>query len=102
MNVLVRPRFYLDVEEEVYWLLTNAGIEVAQRWHSMVWQTVEMLKAHPYLGRERQDLKQAGIRSWRVKHFARWLVFYAVEDQNLVIYRVRSGLMELGRLEMRS
>jgi len=25
MNVIVRPQFYLDIEEEVYWLLANAG-----------------------------------------------------------------------------
>ena len=63
MNVIVRPQFYLDIEEEVEWLLTNAGAGVAQRWHEAVWQTLELLTAHPYLGRERKDLKQPGIRS---------------------------------------
>ena len=33
MNVIVRPQFYLDLEDEVFWLLTNAGANVAQRWH---------------------------------------------------------------------
>ena len=102
MKIVVRPQFYLDVEEEVYWLLTNAGIDVAQRWHGAVWQTIELLKAHPKLGRERKDLRQPGIRSWRVKQFSRWLLFYAVEEENLIVYRVRSGLMDLIQLEMRS
>jgi len=63
MNVIVRPQFYLDIEEEVDWLLTNADAGVAQRWHEAVWQTLELLTAHPHLGRERKDLKQPGIRS---------------------------------------
>jgi hypothetical protein len=28
MKIVVRPQFYLDIEEEVYWLLTNAGVDV--------------------------------------------------------------------------
>ncbi len=31
MNVIVRPQFYLDIEEEVHWLFQNAGGEIAQR-----------------------------------------------------------------------
>jgi plasmid stabilization system protein ParE len=102
MNVIVRPQFYLDLEEGVFWLLTNAGANVAQRWHEAVWQTIELLRVHPHLGRERKDLTQSGIRSWRVKPFPRWLVFYSLRNENLVAYRIRSGLMNLSRLEMQS
>jgi plasmid stabilization system protein ParE len=101
MNVIVRPQFYLDIEEEVHWLFQNAGGEIAQRWHHALWQTVEMLKAHPQAGRVRKDLKQPGIRSWRINGFPRWLVFYSA-DKKLALCRVRSGFMDLTRLEMRS
>ena len=102
MKVIVRPQFHLDVEEEVYWLLVNAGVDVAQRWHRAVWRAVEMLKTHPRIGREREDLNQSGIRSWRIKDFPRWLVFYSVDKENLVLYRIRSGFMDLTGLGMRS
>ncbi len=102
MKVIIRPQFYLDIEEEAYWLLTNAGVDVAQRWHEAVWLAIELLKAHPRLGRERNDLEQPGIRSWRIKHFNRWLIFYTLREEYLVLYRLRSGLMNLTRLEMRS
>lgn len=102
MNVNVCPQFYLDIEEEVYWLLRKAGGEVATKWHDALWQSVEMLKTHPLIGRERKDLKQPGIRSWRVKGYARWLIFYGAEEGKLTLYRVRSGLMDLSSLEMRS
>ena len=100
MNVIVRPQFYLDVEEEVYWLLEKAGAEVAQQWHNALWQTVELLTTQPQIGRERKDLKQPGIRSWRVQNFTRWLIFYGVREPDLILYRVRSGLMNLRVLQM--
>jgi plasmid stabilization system protein ParE len=102
MNVIVRPRFYLDIEEEVYWLLENAGADVARRWHDAVWQTIELLKVHPQLGRERKDIKQPGVRSWQVEQFPRWLVFYALREECLVLCRVRSGLMNLTQIKMQS
>ena len=73
---------------------------MAQRWHEAVWETIDLLRKHPRIGRERKDLKQPGIRSWRVKQFARWLVFYEVSGENLVLHRIRSGLMNLIQLEM--
>ena len=100
MKVLVRPRFYEDISEELYWLLEKAGLDVAQHWHDSVWQTVELLKTSPFIGRRRPDLKHPGIRSWRVEHFSRWLIFYGVREHALVLYRVRSGTMNLAALKM--
>ena len=101
MSVIIRPQFYSDIEEEVYWLLARADVPVAQRWHAAVWETIERLKTHPLIGRERKDLKQTGIRSWRVNHFTRWLIFYEVQGETLIIYRVRSGVMDLTQIRMR-
>lgn len=75
---------------------------MAKRWPEAVWQTIALLKTHPHLGRERKDLQQPGIRSWRVKHFTRWLIFYGLRGDQLVLYRVRSGLMNLVVLKMES
>jgi plasmid stabilization system protein ParE len=100
MTVLVRPRFYEDITEEVLWLLENAGPDVARQWHEALWRTVELLKASSSIGRKRGDLKQPGVRSWRVEHFARWLVFYGVRDEALILYRVRSGTMNLAALRL--
>ena len=47
MNVIVRPQFYLDIEEEVYWLLENASTDVGRGWHDAVWRTIELVKTHP-------------------------------------------------------
>lgn len=61
-----------------------------------------MAQTPPLIGRERKDLKQTGIRSWRVNRFARWLIFYEAQNEKaLVIYRVRSGFMDLTQIKMR-
>ena len=65
--------------------------------------TIEDLKRHPHLGRERLDLLPNGIRSWRIKRFPRWLIFYTLrQDGALVLLRVRSGTMNLVVLQMES
>jgi plasmid stabilization system protein ParE len=91
----VRPAFYLDIAHEELWLLEHAGAEVADRWHESLWETIGFLEQHPFIGRKRRDLKHKEVRSWRVKDFERWLIFYDVRDDVLVLYRVVSGTMDL-------
>lgn len=102
MNGRVRPQFYLDVAEEIQWLIENAGSEVAKAWHDAAWDTILFLERNPRLGRQRKDLKEPGIRSWRVNHFTRWLIFYRVENNRIVVYCVRSGTMNLIVPKMKS
>ncbi len=102
IQVVKRPRFLLDLAEELTWLNHKAGPGVAERWYQSLLATIDDLKRHPHLGRERRDLKPAGIRSWRVKRFPRWLVFYSVREDGLVFLRVRYGTMNLKRLRMQS
>jgi plasmid stabilization system protein ParE len=102
MRVNVRPRFWRDLEEEAAYLTQQAGEEIAQRWAAAVWESVEELKAMPLLGRARLDLPFAGIRSWRVKRYPNWALFYAAREDGIVLYRVRHGAMNLPRLDFAS
>jgi plasmid stabilization system protein ParE len=102
MNLFTRPLFYLDVAEEIEKLAKRAGANTAHRWDAGVQRTIKDLLAQPYLGRERKDLTPPTIRSWRVRGFPRWLIFYRVEDPKLVLLRVRYGAMDLPALEMES
>ena len=102
-KVLKRPRFLLDLAEELTWLNDKAGPDVAEEWYQAVLQTIAFLAKHSLAGRERKDLWPPGLRSWRVSGFPRWLVFYAAgPDDQLVLYRVRQGTMNLLVLKMRS
>ena len=103
MNVAKRPRFLLDLAEELTWLKEKAGVDVAERWYDALLATIQFIRKNPRVGRERNDLRPAGIRSWRMRDFPRWLVFYGVTDSGMVVfYRVRSGTMNLVVMKMES
>ena len=103
MTADTRPRFLLDMAEELAWLDDNAGTDVAERWYDALLATIEFLCEHPYVGRERKHMRRTGIRSWRMRDFPRWLIFYGVtEEKDIVLYRVRSGTMNLVVMKMES
>jgi plasmid stabilization system protein ParE len=103
VNAAKRPRFLLDLAEELTWLKEKAGAEVAERWYDALLATIQFIRKNPLVGRERKDLSPAGIRAWRVRGFPRWLVFYGVTAGNeIVFYRVRSGTMNLVVMKMES
>ena len=103
MNVARRPRFLLDLAEELIWLKDKAGADVAGRWYDALLAAIQFIEKNPLVGRERKDLSPAGIRSWRVRGFPRWLIFYAVTPKKAVVfYRVRSGTMNLVVMKMGS
>ncbi len=98
MNLRVRPQFFADLAREQLWLLEHAGTDVADRWHEAVFETIKFLEANPVIGRERKDLKHPGIRSWRVNHFRRWLIFYGLREDALILHRVVYGMRDLPRV----
>ncbi|MGO8680462.1 MAG: type II toxin-antitoxin system RelE/ParE family toxin [Limisphaerales bacterium] len=103
MSLSQSPRFLLDLAEELTWLNDKAGADVAQRWFDALVATLQFIEQNPHVGRERKDLSPAGIRSWRVRGFPRWLIFYRVTTgQEIIFYRVRSGTMNLLVLKMES
>ena len=102
MEVFKRPQFLLDLAQELTRLNAKAGADVAERWYQGLADTIDELARHPFLGRERLDLKPNDIRSWRVNGFPRWSVFYTVRDEALILLRVRYGTMNLAKLEMQS
>jgi plasmid stabilization system protein ParE len=98
-----RPCFLLDLADELIWLNDKAGAEVAERWYAALLATIEFIEQNPHIGRGRKDLSPAGIRSWRVSGFPRWLIFYAItREKEIVFYRVRSGTMNLVVMKMES
>jgi plasmid stabilization system protein ParE len=103
VNAAKRPRFLLDLAEELYWLKDKAGADVAERWYAALLVTIQFIEKNPLVGRERKDLTPTGIRSWRVRGFPRWLIFYAIiGKKEIVFYRVRSGTMNLVVMKMKS
>jgi plasmid stabilization system protein ParE len=103
VSLAQRRRFLLDVAEELTWRNDKAGAEVAERWYDALLATIRFIERNPFIGRDRKDLSPAAIRSWRLNEFPRWLIFYAVNrKKEIVLYRVRSGTMNLVVMKMES
>jgi addiction module RelE/StbE family toxin len=90
--------FEQDFAELVVRFTNEASSEVAHHFIESTIKLVRMLRQHPELGRPRKDLRPAGIRSFRLQGFERYLLFYQVEEDNLVLLRLRYGGMDLPAL----
>lgn len=95
MKAVFRPRFILDIEEAADYLQTEAGEPVVVQWRDALKQTLAALREFPELGRIRADLPIEDIRTFYVKGFANWLVFYRVEKGTVEFLRVKHGMMHL-------
>src|ERR1041385_6438461 len=59
--------------------------------------TFDFIAANPEIGRRRYDLQRPEIRSWQVREFNRFIIFYRVEAERVLIYRVLDGARDLNR-----
>lgn len=100
MKFLVRPAFWSDLDRHHYWLTRHVRPDIADRWLNATWETIGFLQAHPGFGRLRTDLRHPGVRSWLVKGFPRWTLFYGIKDDCLVLYRIEGGETNLRRLRV--
>ena len=59
------------------------------------YDTFEFIAQNPGIGRRRSDLGFPEVRSWRVKGFRRFLVFYRETPECVQIWRVLHGAQDL-------
>src|SRR5689334_2503394 len=68
-----------------------------QQFLEAVYDAFAFLAQHPGAGRTRGDLGFPEVRSWRVKGFRRFLVFYREFPDRVQIWRVLYGARDLQR-----
>jgi plasmid stabilization system protein ParE len=98
MKLVFGSLFEQDFAELVSRFAREASYEVATRFEENTCDLVQLLLKNPKLGRLRNDLKPAGIRSFRVRGFDRYLLFYQVRGEQLILLRLRYGGMNLQAL----
>lgn len=93
MTLVVTANALEDLDEA--WLfLAQEDLEAADRLVDEVHATAQRLLKHPELGRARPELRE-GIRSWTV---GRYLVFYTIRRDTLIVLRVVHGRRDLDAL----
>jgi plasmid stabilization system protein ParE len=95
MKLVFSSVFEADLAEISTRLAAEASAEIAVRWENAVVGAVEQLQEWPELGRSRPELRPVGIRSWGIKQFPNYLLFYRVTGDELALLRVRYGGMNL-------
>ena len=85
-----------DLLEACGYLATGSA-EVAERFLEAVDSTLDLLRSNPQAGRLRESAaaRLAGIRSWLVRGFPSYLVFYRLEAGRVEIVRLLHGARDL-------
>jgi plasmid stabilization system protein ParE len=95
MNVKKSSVFLADIEDCADYLVTQSGEEFARRWKTELDRTIGLIRSQPEMGRVRHDLPFAGIRTFFLKEFPRYLIFYRLKKRTIEFLRVRHGMMHL-------
>jgi toxin ParE1/3/4 len=98
MNLVFSSLFEQDFAELITFFASQASDEVAARFGQNTYKLISLLLHNPELGPLRKDLKPTGIRSFRIRGFERYLLFYQVRGKDLVLLRLRYGGMNLQAL----
>ena len=98
MMLVFSSVFEQDFAELVTLLATEHSPDLAIRFERNTYALIKFLLKHPEIGRPRHDLKPDGIRSFRVRGFERYLLFYQVKGDELILLRLRYGGMDLPAL----
>jgi toxin ParE1/3/4 len=75
--------------------IQQANPAVARAFVHAAYDNFEFLACNPNVGRTRIDLGFPEIRSWRIKGFRRYLIFYRVLPDRIQIWRVLHGARDL-------
>jgi toxin ParE1/3/4 len=91
-----RPEVILDLAEIHTWI-SERNLDAAERFLRAVDRTFGQINQHPGLGWSRswKSPKLRGVRSWRVKDFPEFLIFYREEKEATEIYAVLRGSRHL-------
>lgn len=96
MKVLPRRQALEDLQN-AYAFLRADSPSAAEHFLASINAEVELLAAHPFLGR-RRHFKRRGIRSWRVRGFEKLLIFYLPTGRALEVIRVLHGAKDVAAL----
>jgi plasmid stabilization system protein ParE len=97
-RVVFTSIFEADFAEITAQFAALASPEVSSHWEEAIIRLTALLQKHPNLGSVRRDLKPVGIRTFGIKEFPNFLIFYRVTAGEIIFLRVRYGGMDLPKM----
>lgn len=92
-----RSTFFRDVENIGRYIAAR-NASAANRFLDAVEASVESLLREPGLGHEAGFRRAVGYRSWPVRGFGNYLIFYKVREDEVVFARLLHGARDLPRI----
>jgi toxin ParE1/3/4 len=89
-----------DILEQAAWYQEQSGLKLADRWEKAVSSILLRLAANPAAGAlcSFKAIELAGTRRMPVPRFPKHLVFYRLQNEEMVILRIVHGARDLESL----
>ena len=99
MRIVVLPRAEEDISESALYIAKDS-LEAAIRFIDRTRDTFEFLSRHPEAGSEHLFLSPSlkGTKSWPVRNFEKWLVFYQLHADEILVIRILHGARDIDNL----
>ena len=94
LPVVHGDELYCDLQDIARFLRRQHEAQ-AERFLRSVYRSFDQLSLHPHLGRLRPEYQQPNLRSWGVRGFEQYLIFYSVRQNDLLVYRIIHGSRDL-------
>jgi len=83
-QIIFSSVFEADFAEITAQFAVLASLETSLRWEEAVVRLTALLQKHPELGRIRRELRPRGIRTFVLKEFPDFLVFYRITATEII------------------
>ncbi|MFN0061680.1 MAG: type II toxin-antitoxin system RelE/ParE family toxin [Myxococcaceae bacterium] len=94
--VTVSPAALRDLQN-IYQYIADRRPPASEAFLRNVAVEFDLLSERPFLGR-RRHFKTSGIRSWRVRGFENFIVYYRVRRKDVRILRVLHGAQDVSQM----
>jgi toxin ParE1/3/4 len=89
MGCIRSPQADSDLDDTWYYVASESGsVEIADRLIDSITEQFLLLARYPHVGRRRDEDLREGLRSFPVRDY---VIFYRVQDADVVILRVLHG-----------
>ncbi len=92
--IIKRPEAVQDLED-IFVYIGNDNLEAAHRFKQAAESAFQFIAKNPGIGHERKFKTASELRSWRIRNFENYLIFFRPEENNVEIIRVLHGARNL-------
>jgi toxin ParE1/3/4 len=99
-RVIIRDVAEAEIDQIARYLVQQGSLSIGLRFYDAVDNSCRLLAPMPRLGKQRIaiDPSLAGLRSWSVKGFRKYLIFYLPLKDGIEVLHVMHGSRDLPRV----